>query len=368
MPIIEFDGIHKRYGRTVVLDDLSARMDDAAFNVVLGPPASGKSVLLRLLTGLEAPDAGRITIDGQPMDGVAPGDRNVGYVPQSFALYPHYSVLDNITYPLRLAGTTRRAAAEAAERIAAMLRIDGLLGKMPDQLSGGEKQRVAIARGIVKDTDLYVLDDPLTGLDFKLREQLFDDLREMRRTLGATFVYTTSEPLESLVLADTIHILHGGRIAESGAVGEVYRSPRHLRSIEGLGFPASSVLDGTIGSAAGRPMVRTELFTVPVASIERDRPAGDGTAVRVAIRPEHLHFERPAGDAVCAIPAEIVLAEDLGGELVIHLAARGIPLTTVVRHDRELQLDEGAVELFVRHQDVVVFDADSLEAVARGGA
>ena len=252
MPIIEFEGIRKRYGRTVVLDDLSVRMDEAAFNVVLGAPASGKSVLLRVLTGLEAPDAGHVSIAGQRMDGVAPGDRNVGYVPQSFALYPHYSVLDNITYPLRLAGTDKRAAAEAAERIAAMLRIDQLLRKMPNQLSGGEKQRVAIARGIVKDTDLFVLDDPLTGLDFKLREQLFDDLREMRRTLGATFVYTTSEPLESLVLADTVHILNGGRIVESGPVDQVYRSPRHLRSIEQLGFPASNVLDGTIGDEGGR--------------------------------------------------------------------------------------------------------------------
>ena len=367
MPVIEFEGVRKRYGRNVVLDDLTATMDEGAFNVVLGPPASGKSVLLRVLTGLEAPDAGHVSIAGQRMDGVAPGDRNVGYVPQSFALYPHYSVLDNITYPLRLAGSSKRDAREAAERIAAMLRIDKLLGKMPNQLSGGEKQRVAIARGIVKDTDLFVLDDPLTGLDFKLREQLFDDLRDMRRTLGATFVYTTSEPLESLVLADTIHILYAGRIVESGAVDEVYRSPRHLRSIEQLGFPASNVLDGTVSDEGGHLACRTTLFSVPVTMATGKRPPRDGASVRVAIRPEHLRLERPAGDAVCAVQAEVVLAEDLGGELVVHLAAQGVRITTVVRHDRALELNGGQVELYLRHEDVVVFDTDALQAVARGG-
>ncbi len=364
MPIIEFSGVRRQYGQTVVLDDVTTRLEDAAFNVVLGPPASGKSVLLRLLTGLEAPDRGHVAIDGEVIDRVAPGDRNIGYVPQSFALFPHFSVLNNITYPLRLAGTKGRAAFEAAERIAEMLRIDHLLRKMPNQLSGGEKQRVAIARGIVKDTDLFVLDDPLTGLDFKLREQLFDDLREMRRALGATFIYTTSEPLEALVLADHIHVLSDGRIVESGPVDRVYQAPRHLRSIEQLGFPATNVLDGVLTREDGRTACRTTLFSIPV-DVEHAGPAE--RPVRVAVRPEHLRHERPAGARVCAIPGEVILAEDLGGELVVHLLSNDLRLTTVVRHDSGFDLQAASLELYLDHDDLRIFDADSLVSVSQGG-
>jgi ABC-type sugar transport system ATPase subunit len=264
MPRVEFTGITKRYGRHEVLRDLSAVMQEGVFNVVLGPPGCGKSLLLRLMTGIEPADAGTVAIDGHDVADLSPGERNIGYVPQSFALYPHYRVFDNIAYPLVLAGATKRQAEPAVHRIAEMLRIDALLPKRPDQLSGGEKQRVAIARGLVKDTKLFVLDDPLTGLDFKLRERLFDDLRAMRETLGATFVYTTSDPLESLILADHVHVLSTGRIIESGPVDDVYRAPRHLHSMMLLGFPKANVLEGSLVQGPGGGVTcRTDSSTCP---------------------------------------------------------------------------------------------------------
>ncbi|MFZ9702532.1 MAG: ABC transporter ATP-binding protein, partial [Candidatus Nanopelagicales bacterium] len=175
---LDVKGLSKSYGNKVVLDNLSftAAMND--FSVVCGKPGNGKSVLVRTIMGLETVDAGSIIVRGKDVAQVSAGERNIGYVPQSFALYPHYSVKENIEYPLVLSKASEAEKKEAVERVSELLRIKDLLHKKPDQLSGGQKQRVAIARGLAKSTDVYVLDDPLVGLDFKLRERLIDDLRK----------------------------------------------------------------------------------------------------------------------------------------------------------------------------------------------
>ena len=367
MPRVEFKGITKHYGRHEVLRDLSAVMEAGVFNVVLGPPGCGKSLLLRLMTGIEAADAGAVWIDGQDVSDLSPGERNIGYVPQSFALYPHYRVFDNIAYPLVLAGSSKRQAEPAVRRIAEMLRIEALLDKRPDQLSGGEKQRVAIARGLVKDTKLFVLDDPLTGLDFKLRERLFDDLRAMRETLEATFVYTTSDPLESLILADHVHVLTTGRIIESGPVDDVYRGPRHLHSMQLLGFPTANVLDGSLVRTQGSVTCRTELFEVPV-TVQAHGPANGDTrrSVKVCIRAEDLVIGEAVRAGRVSFPVAVVLAEDLGGELVVHLDAGDIRLITAMRHDRNVDLDGTDMTAQVEPAAIVVFDAERSERLAQG--
>ncbi len=347
---------------------LSTTLESDRFNVVLGPPGCGKSLLLRLMTGLEPADAGAILIDGRDVGDLSPGERNIGYVPQSFALYPHYRVFDNIAYPLTLAGSRRRDAEGAVRRIAEMLRIEALLDKRPDQLSGGEKQRVAIARGLVKDTTLFVLDDPLTGLDFKLREQLFDALRVMREALGATFVYTTSDPLESLILADHVHLLNDGRIVEAGPVEAVYRAPRHLHSMQLLGFPRTNVLAGTLETNSGRVTCRTELFEVPVTLSDGEASDfGASRGVKAGVRAEHLVLGDVLRDRNVHIPVEVVLAEDLGGELVVHLDAGEHRLITVLRHERGVDLDERDLIAQVAPESIIVFDDEHLQCVASGG-
>jgi len=212
MSIVELHNVSKSYGRKQVLRNISLTVQAGEFMVVYGLPVSGKSVLVRLITGLEKPDTGSVMLRGQDMTHFAPGDRNLGYVPQSFALYPHYSVYDNIAYPLTLAGAKKNEIDAEVQRAAKLLKIENFLDRKPDQLSGGQKQRVAIARGLVKRTEVFVLDDPLVGLDFKLRERLIEDLKATQEHLKITFIYTTSEAVEATQLATTIAIMHHGEI------------------------------------------------------------------------------------------------------------------------------------------------------------
>ncbi|MBE7186250.1 MAG: ABC transporter ATP-binding protein, partial [Methylobacterium mesophilicum] len=172
---VAFQSVTRTYKGRNALDGFELAVEPQSFTVICGPPAAGKSVLFRLLVGLEKPDAGRVLLAGRDITNLAPAERAIGYVPQSFALYPHLTVADNMAYPLRLAKAPREEVERRVDRAAGILSIRHLLGKTPDQLSGGEKQRVAVARGLLKDARVFVLDDPLVGLDYKLRERLMDE-------------------------------------------------------------------------------------------------------------------------------------------------------------------------------------------------
>ncbi len=353
----EFRHISKRYGRLAVLQDVNLSVEAGSFTVLYGPPACGKSVLVRLLTGLEQPDSGQILLRGEEATHLPPGERNIGYVPQSFALYPHYNVFDNIAYPLRLSRMPKAQVEPIVQRAAAMLKIEPLLTKTPDQLSGGEKQRVAIARGIVKETEIFVLDDPLTGLDFKLREQLIDDLKQMQESLGVTFIYTTSDAIEALMLAENVAILDQGRILESGPLETLYWQPQRAQTLALLGFPQVNFLDGRLEEEAGGLWCQTPLFRFPV-QLEGDGQASHPQAVRAAVRPQDLLLDGPNGEGVLTCPAQVLLREDLGGEMIVYLEAQGIPLTTVVRHENAHLVAEDRVTLAVAPESLFLFDQE----------
>jgi ABC-type sugar transport system ATPase subunit len=351
----EFRDVTKAYHRLTVLEDVNLAIEAGTFTVIFGPPGCGKSILLRLLTGLEKPDSGRIFLRGVDVTTTSPGERNIGYVPQAFALYPHYRVYDNISYPLDLMGVPRREADPAVRQAAEMLHIDHLLHKTPGQLSGGEKQRVAIARGIVKHTEIYVLDDPLTGLDFKLREQLFDDLKQMQQSLQATFVYTTSDAIEALMLADHVAVVDGGRVVEAGPLEQLCWDPHHVRTIELLAFPQANLLAGELLPRSGQAWCRTGLFEFPVQLEPPATVPGGPLSVDVVIRPQHLVLNTAESAGLLTCPAQVLLWEDLGGEVIVHLNAQGTPLVTVVRHDGDRLLSEEEVMVGVSPSAIALF-------------
>ncbi len=378
-PILVFQNVAKRYGRVEVLHDVSLAVVPGDFAVIYGPPASGKSVLMRLLMGLEKPDSGHVVLRGQDVAAVSAADRNIGYVPQSFALYPHLSVHDNIAYPLHLMGVGNAAAEPVVNHAAEMLHIADLLGKRPEQLSGGQKQRVAIARGIAKQTDIFVLDDPLAGLDFKLREQLVEDLRGLQADTRATFLYTTSDVVEAMTLADTLAVLDGGRIVEVGEPSRLYAEPRSARTMALVGFPPANFLEASLERRADGAWCRTDLFAAPIELTA----ASDGPVV-LGIRPEDLLLtpRLPAstwngngngngsGDPARArdtlrMAARVVLREDLGGEEIVYVETAGQTLTAVDRHTLPPgELGEVSVEL--RPESMAIFRAASGARIGRG--
>lgn len=364
--IVEFQQVSKHFGRNTLFDDLSVDIESGRFSVIFGAPASGKSTLLRILTGLEKPSSGQVCLRGEDATNTAAGDRNIGYVPQTFALYPHYSVFDNIAYPLRLNRMAKEGIKPIVEQAAERLSISELLSKRPDQLSGGQKQRVAIARGIVKDTDIFVLDDPLTGLDFKLREQLFDDLRQMQADLEATFIYTTSDTLEAQMLAQDVHVLDAGRIIESGEFEQVFKHPQERRSMALLGYPKTNLIAGSWQYAGADPKATCHLFDVPVKLVG-DAKVHDKQAIDLAVRPEHIAIN-PKGDGWLTVTAEITLVENLGGEVVIYLEAHDLALLSTLSQADAGGLEEGGVTIGVRPEHVTVFDRDTGVRLGRGHA
>jgi len=352
---LKVSGLSKSYGNKVVLDNLSftALMND--FSVICGKPGNGKSVLVRTIMGLEPVDAGQIIVRGQDVAKASAGDRNIGYVPQSFALYPHFSVQENIEYPLVLSKASAATRKESLERVSELLRIKDLLGKKPEQLSGGQKQRVAIARGLAKATDVYVLDDPLVGLDFKLRERLIDDLRKTQEELKVSFVYMTSDPLEALSLAKTIMILAHGQIVQQDSLDVVYDSPNSIASMNSLGFPEANILKAELaGSTLSTILGKIKVQTGSTAS-----------SIVAGIRPEGFIVGKDANSFSC----KVSLMENLGSEFAVYFTVNDIDLVTVVsRTDTQAlsKLQAASVDISVKPEAVVLFDANSGKRIGQG--
>jgi ABC-type sugar transport system ATPase subunit len=304
-----------------------------------------------------------VILRGADVTGEGPEARNIGYVPQSFALFPNKSVRDNITYPMRLDKAPKAAIAAALERVCTLLTITDLLDKRPDQLSGGQKQRVAIARGLAKETDFFVLDDPLVGLDFKLRERLIDDLRRTRAALNVTFLYSTSDTLESLLLATSVAILANGTVVEQGALADVYAEPRTADSLRGLGFPEANFLAGTLRRAGGVVRCQTVFGDVEVA-LEVDSSADD---VILGLRPEHVRLGESIPGSM-TIDVQVDFTEDVGGSEILYLESAGTPLVTVLGSSSGLlsALGTGQVRASIVPEDLIVFDSNTRARIGRG--
>lgn len=326
MALVEFSSLFKSFGNNDVLVDLHWSVEEGEFAVLFGQGATGKSVLLRTLVGLEVPDAGTVTLRGDDASNIKPGDRKIGYVPQSFALFPDRTVFDNIAYPLQVGKVDRETQKEAVERVAELLDIPELLDRTPGQLSGGQKQRVAIARGMAPDTELYVLDDPLVGLDFKLREKLIDDLRKTREALGATFLYATSDATEALALASKVAVLAEGAIQEYAAPLDVYASPSHVATMSALCFPAANQLP----SAVAEGKLTTDWGSI---AIDLEKKVDAETDLVAMVRPEHIELMVDNGANGLRGEATVMLREDLGAEEIVYLQSGDYDFIAVARAD-----------------------------------
>ena len=362
--IVELKDISKTYKGVRILSNLILEVDRNDFMVIYGIPSSGKSVLMRLLVGLEKPDSGSVILRGIDVGKKKAKERNIGYIPQDFALYPHKNVYENIAYPLKLMKKPKTKIKQIIQRSTEMLHIEDLLQKLPTQLSGGQKQRVAIARGIVKETDIYLFDDPLAGLDFKLREQLITDLKELHTELDACFIYTTSDPIEALALSSKVAILNDCSIKETGEPEAVYLNPKNLSTMEILGFPRTNFLKGTLFTNSGQLWCKTELleFQVTINEMVKFKKFAK---VMVGIRPEYIHAKKEGGKR--CMKGVVHLREDLGSENIIFLNVKETPLTMVMTGENGRRYDVDDIIYFeIDCTSLFIFDSISGKRIGEG--
>ena len=293
--LAEFVGVTKRYGRNPALTDVSFSIRQGEFFSLLGPSGCGKTTTLRLLAGLETPDAGEIRIAGRRVNERPPYERGLGMVFQSYALFPHLDVGRNVAFGLERKRTPRAEIPSRVARALAMVRLDepGLARRMPGELSGGQRQRVALARALVLEPRMLLLDEPLGALDLKLRREMQVELRELNRALGMTFLYVTHDQEEALAMSDRIAVMDHARIAQLGTPAELYREPRTSFVATFLG--EANILEGIAGRTGGGwelPCGEGNRVLLP-----RHHRYAEGMRVRLALRPEWLATARPGSES-----------------------------------------------------------------------
>ncbi len=340
---LSLSGVAKRFGGTTALAPLDLDVAAGEFLVVVGPSGCGKSTLLRLIAGLEDVSAGRIAIAGRDVTDRPPAARGVAMVFQSYALYPHMTVFENIAFGLtRERRRDRAALAAAVTDTARLLQIDGLMDRRPAQLSGGQRQRVAIGRAIVRQPAVFLFDEPLSNLDAALRTDMRVELKRLHERLGATIVYVTHDQVEAMTLADRIALLNGGRLEQAGRPLDLYHRPA-TRFVAGfIGSPRMNFLDVRVVGRTAPDRVAVAADGLGTLVLPADAP--DGTPLTLGIRPEHVALTAPPaeGDA-SAIAATVRMVEPLGALTLVHLElAAGGTLVAQIADSGDRPLARGA--------------------------
>ena len=306
MTAIELRGVRKTFGTTTVIHGVNLAIDDGDFVVFVGPSGCGKSTLLRMIAGLEDVSDGQILIDDAVINDVEPAARKLAMVFQSYALYPHMTVEQNMSFGLRMTGSSREETAQRVAEAARILQLDQLMRRKPAQLSGGQRQRVAIGRAIVRQPRAFLFDEPLSNLDAELRVQMRVEIAKLHQDLGATMIYVTHDQVEAMTLADKIVVLRAGRIEQVGTPTQLYADPDNIFVAGFIGSPKMNLIRAT---SDGGKLQAGGIEFVPAGI---PLPPGE---VTIGIRPEQ--FDEPAPAPECfAVTAQVV--ENLGGTSVVH--------------------------------------------------
>jgi len=357
MATVAVEGLRKSFGSVQALNGVTLDVPDGAFFVVLGPSGAGKTTTLRCIAGLEKLDAGSVHLDGRDATGYTPADRDLAMVFQSYALYPRRTAYENIAAPLR----ARRASADeistAVEKVAALLHIERLLKRRPAQMSGGEQQRVALARALVRRPRAFLMDEPLTNLDLKLRVEMRTELTRIHRSLGGTFVYVTNDQVEALSMADQVAVIKEGQVQQVGSPAEVYERPANQWV---AGFVGSTRMSLLACRVEGDQLVGAQGWSLPRPHWTK---AEDGRPLLLGLRAEDVSVER-RGDA--SLPGELYGLEPLGDRTVVDVKVGTEILRVKARSTLSGTVGERlsvAVDLDRAH----LFDAESGLALAESG-
>jgi multiple sugar transport system ATP-binding protein len=344
MASVQFRDVRKSFGKLEVIHGIRFEIADGEFVVLVGPSGCGKSTLLRMLAGLEEISGGEIAIDGRVVNDVESKDRDIAMVFQSYALYPHMTVRENMGFSLRLRHADAAATARRVDEAARILNLGALLERYPRELSGGQRQRVAMGRAIVRDPKVFLFDEPLSNLDAKLRVAMRAEIKALHQRLKTTTVYVTHDQIEAMTMADRIVVMHDGVVEQIGTPLELFDRPRNLFVAQFIGSPAMNVFDGMVRGGAAEALGARW----PLAA----GTAKEGQPVKYGVRPSDLRL------AADGIAARVIVTEPTGAETELLLDVGGQTLTLVMHGRTEAQPDD-RVHVALEAASAHVFDAAS---------
>ena len=347
----------RRFGAVTALDGMSFTVEDGEFFCVLGPSSAGKTTTLRAIAGLEELERGTVAFDGRDITRAPVQGRGMAMIFQTFALYPHLTVRRNFAYPLERDGVARAEVSKRVGEVAELLRVGHTLDRKPDTLSGGEQQRVAIGRALVRRPKLLLLDEPLTNLDAKLRHDTRAEFKRLHRELGMTMLYATPDQLEALTMGQRVAVIKDGRVVQIDTPRALYQSPGDTYVAGLVGAPAMNLLPGRLGSGTAGPLV-----DLGFAGIELDRglvDVGANAPVLVGIRPHDIVLGAASGQGR-VVEARVHLREPLGDVTVVDLRLGEVAAKMVVREEVGVGLAEGSViDVTIQPRDLHVFHAET---------
>jgi len=317
---VRLKNLTKRFGDVVAANDVSFEVEDKEFLVLLGPSGCGKTTTLRCIAGLETPDEGEIYIGDTLVNKLPPKDRDVAMVFQSYALYPHMKVFDNIAFPLKMRKVPKSETERRVKRTAEFLRIAHLLDRKPKQLSGGEAQRVALGRAIVRDPRVFLMDEPLSNLDAKLRIYMRAELKRLQRDLGVTTIYVTHDQVEAMTMADKVAIMNLGVVQQLSDANEIFNHPANLFVAGFIGSPPMNFMEGIFTEKNGSCFLDASTFTLPIphdiSKIIKEKTTS--SELILGVRPEDISIGRKKTPEKL-VEAEVYVTEPLGSEVIVDL-------------------------------------------------
>jgi multiple sugar transport system ATP-binding protein len=323
MGAVTLDRVSKKFGASTVVDAVSLAVADGEFMVLVGPSGCGKSTTLRMIAGLEESSSGTIRINDRDVTRLEPRDRNIAMVFQNYALYPHKSVFDNMAFGLRMRSLARAEVERRVRHAAGILGITELLGRRPRQLSGGQMQRVALGRALVREPEAFLLDEPLSNLDAKMRVRMREEIARLHKQVGTSMIFVTHDQVEAMTLGDRIAVMEQGQVRQVGRPLEVYDRPASRFVAAFIGSPEMNFVEGVV--AAG-PVFQAGSLVLPLDPARLVVPEA-GTRVVLGIRPEHLL------PAAVGIAARVELVERLGAQMLLFLDASGAKLRALIARD-----------------------------------
>lgn len=350
MASVTLEGVCKTFGGLTVVQSVDLAVQEGEFMVLVGPSGCGKSTTLRMIAGLEETSGGTVRIGARDVTRLEPRERNVAMVFQNYALYPHKTVRENLAFGLKMRGAGRAEIDRRVSRAAETLKIEPLLARKPRQLSGGQMQRVALGRALVREPDVFLFDEPLSNLDAKMRVHMRDEIARLHREVGTAMIYVTHDQVEAMTLGDRICVMMDGVVQQVGRPLEVYDRPANTFVASFIGSPEMNFAQGVVASQDGQLVFRAGPLAIPLGGARQAEALRSGQALTLGIRPEHLSVA-PSG-----IPAKVLHVERMGAESVLKLDA-GVPVQALVDRDDAIAAGD-VIHLSVPPNRLHLFDPE----------